>query len=76
MLMTLWSLFIRRPPRRHFALLDDHGICLALRQSHEIPAESGWVEIHTASCSWLGQALPYDAPLARQPQAKLELLGR
>ncbi len=76
MLMTLWSLFIRRAPRRHFALLDSHGICLALRQSHESPVEPGWVETHSPSCSWLGQSLPRDALLTRQPLAKLELLGR
>ena len=31
-MIFFWSLFVRRQPRRHFALLDESGTCRALHQ--------------------------------------------
>lgn len=56
--MLLRRLFSRARPMRHFALIDDRGVCCALRQMQEHPSQAGWVEVHEPSISWLGAQLP------------------
>lgn len=54
-------------PMRHYALLDRHGICRALRQSQKPPTKGCWVEVEECSPSWLDRPLPAHARLDRQP---------
>lgn len=63
-MMSLWSLLTPRARKRCFALLDASGICRALREAHEQPAEPGWVEVHELRSQWLGQTLPLEAMVA------------
>lgn len=48
-------------PTRHFALLDNQGICRALRQSSQAPSSSHWVEVHKPHPGWLEKPLPAGA---------------
>ena len=74
-MMNLWSLLSPRPRMRCFALLDAKGICRALREAREMPAERGWVQVYELNDHWLGQPLPAHAraaqarPLPRQALA-------
>ncbi|MFV3388412.1 hypothetical protein ACNFCJ_23900 [Pseudomonas sp. NY15364] len=61
--MLLRRLFSHARPMRHFALIDDRGVCCALRQMQEHPIQAGWVEIREPSISWLGAPLPAGARL-------------
>nr|WP_220802913.1 hypothetical protein [Pseudomonas sp. NCCP-436] len=59
----------RRPLKRHFVLLDEQGLCRALRQCSEPPLETHWVEVSSTSPAWLGQSLPADARISRVSQS-------
>jgi hypothetical protein len=50
-------------PLRCFALVDQQGICRALRQATEAPQGSGWVEIDEYRLSLLSRPLPAKARL-------------
>jgi hypothetical protein len=63
-MMSLWSLLTPRARMRRFALLDATGTCRALREARELPAETGWVEVHELRSHWLGHALPLEAMVA------------
>lgn len=63
MMMSLWNLLIPAARMRCYALLDNHGICRALRQSRSLPTQSGWVEVENIHPHWIGQALPAQAIL-------------
>lgn len=52
------SLFSLRSTYRHYALLDNAGICLAFWHSATPPAGTGWVEINEVRLHWLQQPLP------------------
>jgi hypothetical protein len=57
---------------RHFALIDDEGLCRALRQMQDHPSQAGWVEVREPSVSWLGSPLPAGAritPVATHARA-------
>lgn len=43
---------------RCFILLDEAGICRALRHSAQAPQGPDWVEVEDASLHWLGHKLP------------------
>ena len=60
-MMSLWSLFSPRTRMRCYALLDAQGTCRALRESHQPPAEPGWIEVRELRNQWLGQPLPRSA---------------
>lgn len=58
---SLWNLLLQRPRYTTFARLDSDGICLGFRQSAEVPAGSGWVQVSEARLGWIGHALPASA---------------
>ena len=59
--MRLLTVFFRRPPRRHYALLDEHRRCLMLMTAPQSPRSERWVEINEIRLSWIGQVLPQQA---------------
>jgi hypothetical protein len=68
-----WSLFSPRPTYRHYARVDQSGICLAFKHCSQPPAGQGWIEVHEQNLSWLNQPLPANARLinrTRQPAAQ------
>ena len=51
-------------PRRHirtFALLDEHGLCRAFRQSAQAPQGLGCIEVNQQQLGWLHKPLPASA---------------
>ncbi|WP_165678848.1 hypothetical protein [Metapseudomonas otitidis] len=74
-MMSLWSLLAPRAKPRHFALLDEAGICRGVHLATQAPACGHWVEVNEPSPSWIGQPLPARARLpqtdrnARRPRA-------
>lgn len=62
------QLFSRTCPRS-FILLDETGICRALRHSAQAPQGLGWIEVEHSSAHWLGQALPRTAKIVASPPA-------
>lgn len=62
-----WSLFTARPSMRHYARVDQSGICRALKHCAERPAGADWVEVTEQRLAWLDQPLPASARLGRQP---------
>lgn len=62
-----WSLFTTRPHLRHYARVDQSGICRALKHCAERPAGSDWVEVTEQRLAWLDQPLPASARISRQP---------
>lgn len=65
-MITLLSLLLR-PRTRHFALVDRHGICRALRRCRQRPEGGDWVEVQECLPNWLNHPLPGSARV--QPQA-------
>ncbi|MEK1905690.1 MAG: hypothetical protein AAAB13_07910 [Pseudomonas sp.] len=72
-MMSLWSLLNLSPRMRCYALLDNRGICRALRQASCAPEQNGWVEVSAMHLSWIGQQLPLEAILCPQPAARRPL---
>ncbi|HSC85422.1 MAG TPA: hypothetical protein VLC30_17555 [Pseudomonas sp.] len=70
MMMSLLSLLIPAAPMRCYALLDNRGICRALRQSRSAPEQSGWMEVDSLHLGWIGQPLPLHALVHPQPSAR------
>ncbi|RRV08457.1 hypothetical protein EGJ27_10450 [Pseudomonas sp. v388] len=62
-----WSLFTARRPLRHYARLDQAGICRALKHCAERPVGAEWVEVTEQRLAWLNQPLPAQARVSRQP---------
>ncbi|HEY0289986.1 MAG TPA: hypothetical protein VGC62_23765 [Pseudomonas sp.] len=60
----LWSLFSLRRRYRHYARLNQQGICLSFKHCATPPTGQGWVEITEAKLSWLHQPLPSGARVA------------
>lgn len=58
------SLFSARPTLRHYARIDQQGICRALKHCSQAPAGSEWVPVKEPQMSWLGQPLPASARIA------------
>lgn len=56
-----WSLFTARRPLRHYARLDQTGICLALKHCGTPPTGEDWVEVNEQRLAWLNQPLPASA---------------
>lgn len=73
-MFSLRALLASCRPMRAFALLDNQGHCRALRQSTQVPAGAGWVEVQQICPSWLDQPLPASARIgqvtAQAPAAK------
>lgn len=65
----LWSLFSLRRRYRHYARLDQHGICLAFKHCATPPDSAEWVEITEARLSWLKQPLPASARVTRRARS-------
>lgn len=61
----LWSLFSPRRQYRHYARLDQAGICRAFKQCSQAPEGQGWVQITEQQLAWLGQPLPASARMTR-----------
>ncbi|MFJ4141234.1 hypothetical protein [Pseudomonas sp. NPDC089734] len=55
------SLFGMRRQYRHYALVDQTGICRALKHCTERPSGSDWVEVREQRANWLNQPLPASA---------------
>ena len=62
-----WSLFTARREFRHFARVDQAGICRAFKHCAERPVNAEWVEITEPHLAWLNQPLPAHARVSRQP---------
>lgn len=58
MMMSLWNLLNPATRMRCYALLDNRGICRALRQSRSVPEQNGWVEVESMQLQWIGQPVP------------------
>jgi hypothetical protein len=65
----LWSLFSLRRRHRHYARLDQQGICLAFKHCAETPCGQGWVEVHEAKLCWLQRPLPASARVTPRSRA-------
>ncbi|MGH8419903.1 MAG: hypothetical protein ACRER8_21910 [Pseudomonas sp.] len=65
----LWSLFSPQGRHRHYARLDQHGICLSFKHCCEAPRGQGWVEISEPNLSWLHQPLPPSARVSPRMRA-------
>ncbi len=57
----LWSLFSLQRRYRHYARLDQQGICLSFKHCAMPPRGHDWVEINEVKLSWLHQPLPASA---------------
>ncbi|MFP6850112.1 MAG: hypothetical protein VCA57_15530 [Pseudomonas sp.] len=64
-MLSLRNLLAPRRPMRSFALVDNQGICRALRQSAHAPQGFGWIEVQQSSLSWLNSPLPASAQVAQ-----------
>ena len=62
----LKTLFMSHAPRRHFALLDAHGHCLAFKQCSLPPVGEGWVEVTEIHLGWMHRPLPACARVSPQ----------
>ncbi|MBB2495746.1 hypothetical protein [Aquipseudomonas ullengensis] len=71
--MSLWSLLNLAPRMRCYALLDNRGICRALRQASSAPEQNGWVEVSAMHLGWIGQQLPLEAVMQASPSARRPL---
>lgn len=69
----LWSLFSLRRRHRHYARLDNQGVCLAFKHCATPPAGQDWVEITEARLAWLHRPLPASA---RVPQRLRSITAR
>ena len=63
----LWSLFMRKPALRQFALLDTQGRCQAFKECCQAPVGDGWVEIDEIRLSWMHHPLPTHARVSPRP---------
>jgi hypothetical protein len=52
---------------RHYALVDQQGVCRALRQSTQPPQGTAWVEVQECNLGWLCRPLPAIARLNASP---------
>lgn len=62
----LWTLFSFRQ-HRHYARVDQDGICRAFKHCIKPPAGHDWVEINESRLCWLNQPLPATARVVRAP---------
>ena len=58
------SLFSARSALRHYARIDQQGICRAFKHCSQAPAGAEWVEVTEQRISWLGQPLPASARIS------------
>lgn len=65
----LWSLFSPKSRHRHFARLDQQGICLCFKHCSVPPEGTGWVEICEPKLCWLRQPLPASARVSPRLRA-------
>ena len=47
----------RKTGLRHFVLVDEQGVCRALRSASERPASTLWIETRDYHISWLNRPL-------------------
>ncbi len=71
---SFWSLLFKRQPQRHFARLDAHGLCQALKCCEQPPVGAGWVEVNESGLHWLNRPLPASARVV--PRRRGNLLQR
>jgi hypothetical protein len=65
----LRSLFSLRRRHRHYARLDQNGVCMSFKHCATAPVGQEWVEIHEPKLSWLQQPLPANARITRPVRA-------
>lgn len=58
----LSSMFKKTQRYRHFARLDNQGICIAFKSCRAAPANGDWVEVERVNLCLLGKPLPGNAP--------------
>ncbi|AHG42527.1 hypothetical protein N018_20765 [Pseudomonas syringae CC1557] len=63
------SLFSARRQFRHYARVDQAGICRAFKHSAQRPSGVEWVEVTEQRLAWLNQPLPASARAA-QPRMR------
>jgi len=59
-----WSLFTARRQHRHYARVDNNGVCRAFKHCAERPLGNEWVEVAEPRHTWLNQPLPANARVA------------
>jgi hypothetical protein len=64
---AFWSLFSSRPQYRHYARIDQAGICRAFKHCAQAPTGRDWVEISEQNLTWLDQPLPPSARRVMRP---------
>ncbi|RMM36376.1 hypothetical protein ALQ80_05400 [Pseudomonas coronafaciens pv. oryzae] len=60
------SLFTARRQHRHYAHIDQAGICRAFKHCAQRPSGIEWVEVTEQRLSWLNQPLPASARVAQR----------
>ena len=65
----LWSLFSPRSRYRHYARLNQNGVCLAFKHCSVKPLGNDWVEICEPALSWLHHPLPAGARVSAPTRA-------
>ncbi|KPB74991.1 hypothetical protein ACKUFS_00795 [Pseudomonas cannabina] len=55
------SLFSARRQFRHYARVDQAGICRAFKHCAQRPGGAEWVEVSEQRLTWLNQPLPFSA---------------
>ena len=73
-MFSLRSWLAPHPPLRIFALLDEHGLCRAFRQSAQAPQGLGWIEVNQQQLGWLHKPLPASARSA--PNVEYSAAGK
>lgn len=65
----LLSLFSPKSRYRHYARLDQHGICLSFKHCTRPPQGHDWVEICEPNLCWLQRPLPASARVTPRARA-------
>lgn len=65
----LWFLFSPQRRHRHYARLDQHGICLSFKHCPNAPRGHEWVEISEPNLNWLHKPLPASARVSPRLRA-------
>lgn len=64
-----WSLFRPQSRHRHYARVDQQGMCLSFKHCAQPPEGKEWVEITEPRLCWLKRPLPSSARVAPQSRA-------
>ncbi|MCH5570654.1 hypothetical protein [Pseudomonas syringae] len=62
------SLFTARPQHRHYARIDQAGVCRAFKHCAQRPTGVEWVEVTEQRLIWLNQPLPASARVTQRSE--------